>query len=262
MQKLLFLLLCSYCCALGSAGQNRIVLLKSFDTLAVSGEPRADAAALFTLISQAPVGMSSKKEKANNCENRAELAYHILAAYGYKPVNFWLFKEGLVEPGYSNRDAVTRSKGLAFNTGIGKQPYVFWHFHVATGIVYHGDTLIFDPWTQGKLVSLRQWALSFYKEAQGRTAYLFPVRGQYSYFGSTAKGQMNPDKAAWLPNIDSNYNQMYCGLCGFRNNKECNKRKHKPVIARKKQQVDAYIRQQPGEPEILADRRTGSSGNW
>jgi len=228
MLKLLFFLLCGCCCATTPVkGQNRLVLLKSFDTLQASGRTMSEAQAAFHMIEQAPVCNDSRTEKANNCENRAELACHILEAAGFKPINFWIFKEGLVEAQFRTKEAVKRSNGLAFNTGIGKQPYVFWRFHTAAGVIMGRDTLIFDPWTQHKLVLLREWSTSFFIEKSGRTAYVLPVTGQYSYFGTTKTGQLSLDKNIWLRKLDKDFNQMYCGLCGFISNKACNKRRNK-----------------------------------
>ncbi len=227
------------------SAQNKMQMIKGFDNIAVSQKSMSDANAAFQIIKGAPIHLTNKTEMANNCENRAEFAFSVLTKLGFKPVNFWIFKEGLVETTYTTAKAVKKSNGLAFNTHLGSKPYVFWGYHVASGIILdnngQNDTLIFDPWTQGGFVTLKQWALSFFQEPTGRTVYAFPVTGLYRFYGTTGIGQLSKEKADWT-NTDNDLNQMYCGLCGITPNAKCDNPRHQAEIKDKRTEIIKYLK--------------------
>ncbi|WP_293304108.1 protein-glutamine glutaminase family protein [Pedobacter sp. UBA5917] len=247
MKKSIILLLSVSILIMGhSYAQNSMATLPTFDSLFISPKTVAEAGQAFDLIKNAPIFLSSKREKANNCENRAEFTYFVLEKMGFKPINFWIFKEGLVEPKYSTAREVRRSNGLAFNTSTSGRDMVFWGYHVAAGLIVqngmHPDTLVFDPWTQGKLTTLKQWSTSFFQEPAGRTVYIFPVTGQYRFYGTTTIGQVSNMKEDWIKNLDTDFNQMYCGLCGITPNEKCSKARFRNTILAKKEEISAYLR--------------------
>jgi hypothetical protein len=213
---------------------NKLELLNGFDTFQTSDKTLDQANEAFEIISNAPIASTTCKEKANNCENKAAFSSYILNKLDFKPINFWIFKEGLIE----NRKDIG---GLAYDTKTKKCKTLFWQYHVAAGIIINTDTLIFDPWTQGELVSLRKWALSFYEVNTGRTAFVLPVLGNYFYFPTTQEGKLITTKQQWQNNIDIDSNQMYCGLCGITPNKKCNKKKFKEKISSQKEAITKYL---------------------
>jgi hypothetical protein len=229
-----------------SHGQNNYQLINSFDAVQVSEKTLEDVNAAYKIIENAPIYLRTKKEKANNCENRAEFNFYVLEKLGFKPINFWIFKEGLIEPKYNTAKLVTGSNGLAFNTKVGRKPMVYWGYHVATGVIIQNngknDTLIFDSWTQGKITNLKDWSLSFFQEPNGRIIYVLPVIGLYKFYGTTAIGQLSTQKSDWSKNIDNDFNQMYCGLCGITPNKKCNKNRFKDDINNKKDALLKYLK--------------------
>ena len=225
--------------------QNKLQIMESFDSIEVSSKSYEEAKNALKIIKEAPIFLGNKREIANNCENRAQFAYSILEKLGFSPANYWLFKEGLVEERFATAKKVKRSTGLAYNTGIGRKPYVFWIYHVATGITIKRngkeEVLIYDPWTQNKLVTLKEWSLSFYREKSGRTAYVMSVRGLYNYFGTNSIGQVSIDQNDWNKKIGSPCNQMYCGLAGITPNKKCCKKRFHSRILAKKNEIDEYL---------------------
>ncbi len=243
--RLLLAVMLILCFPQSLCAQNRRQLLNSFDSLFVSDKTLAEADTVFQLIAKAPIATKTKKEKANNCENRAEFAFYVLEKQGFRPINFWIFKEGLVESKYNTSKLVSKSNGLVFNTKIGSKPLVYWGYHVATGIILENnglrDTLVFDPWTQGKLVDLPTWSLSFFNQPGGRTIYIFPVTGLYKFYGTTSIGQLSTNKSNWEKNLDTDFLQMYCGLCGITPNSQCQKSKYKSTISQKRLEIKNYL---------------------
>lgn len=140
---------------------------------------------------------------------------------------------------------VKKSKGLSFNTGIGRKPFVFWGYHVAAGVIIKNETYIFDPWTKNKLVKLEDWALSFFNKQidnnLNRTSYIFPVLGLYKFYGTSKINKLSTDKIEWDKNLDPDLDQMYCGLCGITPNSKCDKRKSKKLIKSKKIELSKYL---------------------
>ena len=222
-----------------SFAQNKLEILKGFDSLKVSQKTIQEANAAFKIIQNAPISLNTCKKKANNCENRAEFGYFVLNKLGFKPINFWIFKEGLIE---GNKDI----GGLEWDTKTTECKTLYWKYHVATGIIISTDkgldTLIYDPWTQGKLTTLREWSLSFYKPNAIRTVFAFPVIDNYFYFPITRKGKLMTTRESWQINLDTDANQMYCGLCGITPNKKCEKNRFKGEISTKREEIIKYLK--------------------
>lgn len=226
--------------------QNTLKNIASFDSLYVSAKNMDEVKNAYGIIEKAPIYLTSRKEMANNCENRAEFTFYVLEKMGFKPINFWIFKEGLVDPKYNTSRLVRNSNGLAFNTHTSGRPMVYWGYHVAAGLILdnngHRDTIVFDPWTQGKITTLKSWSTSFFEEPKGRTVYVFPVTGQYRFYGTTDIGQVSNLKEDWAKNLDTDFNQMYCGLCGITPNEKCGRSKFKNTILAKKTEIVAYLK--------------------
>ncbi len=223
--------------------QNRLEVLKSFDDFGNSNKTIKEANEAMKLIQNAPILLRTKKEIANNCENRAQFAYLVLNELGFEPINYWVLKESLIEDKYSSSRAIRKSKLLTYNSNKGK---VHWGYHVATGIILNVDgndrIYIYDPWTQkGRLVLLEKWALSFFQESSGRIAYVFPVRGLYKFYGTKLNGKMSYQKSDWIKNEDNGLNQMYCGLSGVTPNRKCSKRRFRNRISKKKSEIFSYL---------------------
>lgn len=227
-------------------GQNILKRLEPFDTVEVSNKTKKDIDSAFEIVKNAPIFFKNKKQIANNCENRSQFVYLVLEKLGFKPVNFWLFKEGLVENKYTTTSDVKKSIGLTYNTKIGRKPNVFWGYHVATGVIVNDDDkkkiYIFDPWTQDVLVSLKAWSLSFFGTQTNRTAYVLPVNGLYKYYGTKELGQVSLLKDKWQENLDESKNQMYCGLAGITPNHKCEKKRFRRKILNKKVEIELYLK--------------------
>lgn len=246
MRRLEFMLVLCFACCFAVDAQNNLKTLDGFDSLNVSLKTMDDVKAAFDIIQKAPIYLLSKKEISNNCENRAEFAFYVLEKLGFHPINFWIFKEGLVEKEYNTPELVNNSKGLAFNTSLTGRSMVYWRYHVAAGAIIENngkrDTIVMDPWTQGKITTLKDWALSFFVEPRGRTVYVFPVLGLYSFYGTTDIGQLSMVKVEWDKNLDADFNQMYCGLCGITPNGKCDRPRFRKVILAKKEEIQNYLR--------------------
>lgn len=218
--------------------QNHLKLIQSFDSISLSEKTLTEANLAFSIIENAPIEFKNCKEVANNCENRAEFGNHVLKQLGFKPINFWIFKEGLIE-GFNELG------GLEYTSKTTDCKTLFWKYHVASGIVINTDqgldTLIFDPWTQGKLVTLREWSLSFFKPNANRTVFAFGVLDNYYYFPTTNKGKLITTEDQWQAYVDKDSFQMFCGLCGITPNKKCLKSRHKAEIEKTRQEIIKYL---------------------
>lgn len=212
--------------------QHTMQVVKSFDTPEISAKTIADAQKAYDIISNAPIVLDSDKKIANNCENRAEFGFTVLSKMGFKPVNFWIYKEGYFEDDKG---------GLEYNTG---RKIVHWRYHVAAGIIIPSesgyDTLIYDPWTQHKLTSLKAWATSFFIAAKPRKVFVFSVTDNY-YFFPTNNNKLVTSKEDWNLYKDSNLSQMYCGLAGITPNGKCSKKRFRDDINDARNTILAYL---------------------
>lgn len=223
----------------GLLAQSKLEIIKGFDSLMISEKTIQEANKAFEIIRNAPITLSTCKQKANNCENRAEFGNFVLNKLGFKPINFWIFKEGLI-------DGYTDIGGLEWDTGTKECKTLYWKYHVAAGIIITtdkgSDTLVYDPWTQGKLTTLRDWSLSFYKPNSARIVFAFPVIDNYFYFPTTPEGKLIITKEAWQINLDIDANQMYCGLCGITPNRKCKKNRLSSEIRAKRETIVMYLK--------------------
>ncbi|RYG15160.1 MAG: hypothetical protein EOO07_16030 [Chitinophagaceae bacterium] len=169
-----------------------------------------------------------------------------MSKLGFKPVDFWLLKEGLVEPQYDTPRKVKNSDPLCYTPVSSTDVLGCWGYHVAAGVQIEVDgqaqIMIIDPWTQGKLTTLNEWALSFFAQKSGRTAYVFPVKDNYKFYGSNGTGQISYSKKDWEENLDDDNNQLYCGLCGITPNEKCEKKKFGKEISDKRAEIQAYLK--------------------
>lgn len=237
MKKLVYtLIICQFIVQVGMA-QNKMELINSFDKLEVSFNSLSELNRAYEIISEAPIALNTCKEKANNCENRAEFSHFVLSKLGFKAINFWIYKEGLIE----NQEDVGC---LEFDTRTNCKK-LFWKYHVAAGVLIQNggktDTFVIDPWTQHRLTTLKEWSVSFFRPGSNRTVFVFPVIENYYYFPVTAKGKLMTAKEAWSAYIDKDTSQMYCGLCGITPNRKCNKKRFKEEINKKKLEIDDYL---------------------
>ena len=228
--------------------QHQMKILDSFDKTQASQNTIAQAKIAFEFIKKAPIKGKKRKQRLNNCENKAAFSSIVLKKMGFKPSIFWLLKEGLVEEKYNTKNLVEKSPGLRFSSKS-------WRYHVAAGVIIDNETYILDPWTKKGLVKLSEWALSFfpkYNTDNKRVAYIFPVNDNYKYFGQTKYGSGNgvfkkfsKKKEDWVKNRDASGHQMYCGLAGITPNGKCGKNRFRRRIARKKAQINAYLKKIP-----------------
>jgi hypothetical protein len=160
----------------------------------------------------------------------------VLEKLGFEPVSYWLFKEELIEGQPS-------SDGLFFTPTGCKN--VVWGYHVAAGVLIQDreETKIYilDPWTQTTFVTIEQWATSFFLPESKRTAFVFPVLGNY-YFYPTEHKKLQITKASWDPFRDEDEVQMYCGLCGVTPNAKCGKSRNIQKAMVKKQEIANYLK--------------------
>ena len=219
-----------------SSAQN-LQILQSFDEFNISKKTIVEAEKAFSLIKNAPIPQNTCKEKANNCENRAAFSNFVLKQLGFEPINFWIFKESLIsESDFGN---------LVFDTKTSECKKLFWGYHVASGVKLNMENgtefFVFDPWTQTKLVKLSEWSLGFLNNDKNRTAFVFPVKDNYYYFPIDEKGKLLTTKDDWYKFLDTDSNQMYCGLCGITPNKKCSKNRFKNNIQKKKLEIVKYL---------------------
>ena len=223
-----------------SFAQNKLEILNGFDSLPISQRTIHETGAAFSTIQNAPITLNTCKKKANNCENRAGFGYVVLNKLGFKPINFWIFKEGLI-------DGFKDVGGLRWDAKTTYCKTIYWKYHVGAGVIINSekglDTLIFDPWTQGKLTTLKEWALSFYKPNSNRTVFAFPVLDNHFYFPTSRQGKLMTSRESWQLYLDrGNANQMYCGLCGIKSNRKCGKNRFKGAINSKREEIIKYLK--------------------
>lgn len=244
--NLLILLCLNLACISKLSSQNNKVILESFNTIEKSNKTMEEANQAFQIIANAPISKKKRKHKINNCENKAGFASLILKNLGFKPINFWIFKEGLIK-GEDNKGGLYYDKKRCQC-----KKSASWGYHVGAGVILNTpeglDTLIFDPWTYSKLVSLDEWSLSFFRQSSGRTIYIFPVSKNYRFY-PTENEKLITDENKWEKFLDKDDNQMYCGLCGITPNSKCSKKRFRKRIKAKRNQILNYLKQNGVELE-------------
>jgi hypothetical protein len=136
----------------------------------------------------------------NNCEDRANAIAYILNKRGLTVAKFWLFGEGKISTGISAR--ILKSKKCKT-----------WGYHVAVGFLVKNkekiDTIIIDPGTQKKIISLSNWALPLVQKneighiiVKDIVYYTYPLKNK----------KFEVDKV-WTEK-DTNLERTAKGLCG------------------------------------------------
>jgi hypothetical protein len=137
----------------------------------------------------------------NNCEDRANAIAYILNKRNLTVAKFWLFGEGKISTGEDSYLLQSESCGT-------------WGYHVAIGFLVNNgnkaETIIIDPGTQRRAVSLEDWALPLVQENKVGHVIMKDI-AYYTYPVVDDKFQVDE---IWTEK-DPGFWRTARGLCGY-----------------------------------------------